>query len=229
MNSGGMEMMELEKSKRGWGVVFILLGLFTMVPLQAQKQAKELFVHIPDSMCPILTSVNRADCIDFIESKMKAKVENRFGRESEMTALTNDYIRMQMSSQSSWQMKLLATSESTQVICTVSTACAPACDSSIQFYTTDWKELPLNDFLSTLPTMDDFLETSDSAFSYKYNDARMKADMLLMKADLSEKDNSLTFTFMTPEYMDQETAKELTPFIRRPIVYIWKNEKFVKE
>ena len=157
---------------------------------------------------------------------MKAKVENRFGGESEMTELNKDYIRIQMSPQSTWQMKLLAVNDSTQVICTVSTACAPACDSSIQFYTTDWKELPLSDFITGLPVMDDFLNTPDSASSYEYSEARLQADMLLMKADLSATDHTLTFTLATPEYMEKETAEKLKPFIRRPIVYIWKEGGF---
>ena len=78
-------------------------------------------------------------------------------------------------------MKLLAVNDSTQVICTVSTACAPACDSSIQFYTTDWKELPLADFITALPVMDDFLNAPDSASSYEYSEARLQADMLLTR------------------------------------------------
>ena len=57
-------------------------------------------------------------CIDFLESKMKAQVENRFGKKSEMTDLGKDYIRMQMSVQSTWQMKVLALNDSTNVICT---------------------------------------------------------------------------------------------------------------
>lgn len=80
-------------------------------------------------------------------------------------------------------MKLLATSDTTQVICTVSTACAPVCDSNIQFYTTDWKELPISDFITAMPAMDDFFETPDSAAAYEYNHARLQADMLLMKID----------------------------------------------
>ncbi len=55
---------------------------------------------MPDSLSPLLTKVNREDCIDFLESKMKAQVENRFGKKSEMTDLSKDYIRMQMSAQS---------------------------------------------------------------------------------------------------------------------------------
>lgn len=56
-----------------------------------------------------------------------------------MTDLSKDYIRMQMTPETTWQMKVLALNDTTNVICTVATACAPACDSSIRFYTTDWK------------------------------------------------------------------------------------------
>ena len=119
---------------KGLGVLLLVLGWFAVTPLCAQQEAKTVFVNMPDSLSPLLTAVNRADCIDFLESKMKAKVENRFGRESEMTELGKDYIRLRTTSQSTWQMKLLATSDTTQVICTVSTACAPVCDSSVRFH-----------------------------------------------------------------------------------------------
>lgn len=197
-----IDKLRMSRYAMVWGMLFSALWLFAVAPLQAQteqdkvlaeqgtktqvhQEAKKIFVNMPDSLSPLLTAVNRADCIDFLESKMKAKVENRFGRESEMTELSKDYIRVQMTSQSTWQMKLLATSDTTQVICTVSTACAPVCDSNIQFYTTDWKELPISDFITAMPAMDDFFETPDSAVAYEYNHARLQADMLLMKIDLS--------------------------------------------
>ena len=229
-----IDKLRMSRYAMVWGMLFSALWLFAVAPLQAQteqdkvlaeqgtktqvhQEAKKIFVNMPDSLSPLLTAVNRADCIDFLESKMKAKVENRFGRESEMTELSKDYIRVQMTPQSTWQMKLLATSDTTQVICTVSTACAPVCDSNIQFYTTDWKELPISDFITAMPAMDDFFETPDSA-AYEYNHARLQADMLLMKIDLSASDNTLTFTLTTPEYMEKETADKLKPFIRRPIL-----------
>ena len=118
-------------------IFFSVVGLFSLTSLHAQE-AKTLFVNMPDSLSPLLTKVNRADCVDFLESKMKALVENRFGKKSEMTELGKDYIRMQMSPQTTWQMKVLVLNDTTNIICTISTACAPACDSSIRFYTTDW-------------------------------------------------------------------------------------------
>ena len=207
-------------------IFFFVVGLFSLASLQAQE-AKTLFVNIPDSLTPLLTKVNREDCIDFLESKMKAQVENRFGKKSEMTELGTDYVRMQMSPQTSWQMKVLPLSDTTKVVCLVSTACAPACDSSLRFYTTDWKPLADSQFIS-LPVMSDFLSTPDSTTIYDFDEARRSADMLLMKADFSKDNSELTLTLTTPDYMAKETAEKLKPFLRRPIVYHWKNGVFTK-
>lgn len=205
--------------------MFLFLASAWFCSMQAQE-AKTYFKNIPDSICPLLTSVNRADFIDFLDSKMKAEVTNRFGGKSEMTQLTPDYISIQMSPQSTWQMKLLATSDTTQIICTVSTVCAPACDSDVHFYTPDWEKLSAAPFLA-LPVMKDFLSLPDSVQNYEVRDAGQQADMLLMKADLSAQNNSLTFTFTTPDYMDKETAEKLKPYLRRTMVYDWKGSKFI--
>ena len=158
---------------------------------------------------------------------MKAQVENRFGQKSEMTDLSKDYIRMQMTPETSWQMKVLALNDTTNVICTVATACAPACDSSIRFYTTDWKLLTDHSFI-TLPVMSDFLITPDSTSIYEFDEASRSADILLMKVELSKENTELTVTLSTPDYMSKETAEKLKPFLRRPIIYQWKNGVFIK-
>ena len=207
-------------------ITFFILGVFSLTSLQAQE-AKTLFINMPDSLNLILTKVNREDCIDFLESKMKAEVENRFGKKSEMTALSKDYIRMQMSPQTTWQMKLLALNDSTNVVCVVTTACAPACDSNISFYTTAWEPLPASQFI-TLPVMDDFFVAPDSMEIYDYDEARRTADILLVKADLNKDNTELALALTTQDYMSKETAEKLKPFLRRPIVYQWKNGKFSK-
>lgn len=207
--------------------IILCLAFIGLGALQAQE-AKTCFKNMPDSICPLLSAVNRADFIDFLESKMKAEVTNNFGGKSEMTELSPDYIRVQMTPQSTWQMKLLPVNDSTKVICTVSTVCAPACDSHINFYTTDWKELPAASYLPALPAMDDFIiQAPDTVDIYEYQAARRQADMLLVKTDLSAKDTALTFTFTTPDYMEKEAAEKLKPFIRRPIAYTWNQGRFI--
>ena len=76
-------------------VVFLFVVCMGVGSLSAQL-AKTCFTNMPDSLSPLLTAVNRADFIDFLESKMKAEVTNRFGGKSEMTELAPDYIRIQM-------------------------------------------------------------------------------------------------------------------------------------
>lgn len=207
-------------------IVFFFISLISMTAMQAQE-AKTLFINMPDSLSPLFTKVNRADFIDFLGSNMKAQVENRFGQQSEMTDLTDDYIRMQLTSETTWQMKVLALNDSTRVICAVSTACAPACDSSIRFYSTDWKPLTADSFVE-LPKMNDFLIAPDSTALYEYDEATRAADILLMKVDLNKGNTDLTVTLATPDYMSKETAEKLKPFLRRPIVYQWKNGLFAK-
>lgn len=207
-------------------ILCVTFGFLFLTPLRAQE-AKKLFVNMPDSLLPLLTSVNRADCIDFLESKMKARIDNRLGTKSEMTELGKDYICMQLSAQSSWQMKVLPVNDSVRVICTVSTACAPACDSSVRFYTSEWEPLSADSFL-VLPTMEDFFVVPDSLENHTFETLRSCADIPMMKL-LFNKENTELTVLPVIDYMAKETAEKLMPFLRRSVVYQWKNGSFEKK
>jgi hypothetical protein len=144
-----------------------------------------------------------------------------------MTDLTPDYIRIQMTPQSTWQMKLLDVNDTTKVICAVSTACAPVCDSHIHFYTVDWKELPTQDYLPKLPTPDDFFQIpSDSISLDEYDKIRMKTELAFIKADLSKTGNTLSFTFTTLDYIGKEDTETLKNYFREVVTYEWKERRF---
>lgn len=204
----------------------LLLSIFLLAPvLMFAQEAKTLFVNMPDSITPLLTAINRADCVDFLASNMKAQVKNRFGRTSEMTDLTADYIHLQMSERSEWAMKVLVVNDSTKVICVISTACAPACDSNIRFYTTNWKELPVSDFIE-LPKLDDFFEVPDSSDMMEaYTRAHSAVeDMMLLKMNLS-KTAELSIALATLDYAGKEEAKKIAPYVHSPLIYIWQKDK----
>ena len=200
-----------------------------LLPANAQ-QAKQYFVSMPDTILPLLTEINRADCIDFLESNMRAIVTNRLDGKSEMTKLTDNYIAIKLSEQSSWQMKVLALNDSTQVICTVFTACAPACDSHIKFYTTQWESLSLADYIQTMPTLSDYLpQLNETDYDIQTLNAVKQADLLLIKMQLSADDNTLVCSFDTPQYMEKSAVQKLTPLLQKPIVYNWNSGKFVRK
>lgn len=195
------------------------------LPLAAQDM-KSVFLAMPDSLTPLLTSNDKADFIDFLDSGMKAEVRNRFGQMSEMTVLTEDYAKVRVTEASTLEMKLLPTTDSTKVVCVVRTVCAPACDSEVRFYTSDWREeLDVRRFLQ-LPVADAFYLPMDSAGDEALW-VRKQVDVHLMRASLSADDSSLTFLYTSPERLGEEERKLLLPYLRKePLVFRWDGGKF---
>lgn len=193
----------------------------------AAQDMKKVFIAMPDSLTPLLTKVNKEDCIDFLASNMKAEIKNRFDKSSEMKALTEDYLQMQMTENSTLEMKLLPLNDSVKIVCMVKTVCSSACDSEIRFYDISWKkEFPKSDYLQ-LPAPQTFYLPTDTVSS-EVELIKKKADMHVMKAVLSKDDSSLSFIYTTPDYLNQEDREKLSQYLRKEaVVYRWKDGKFL--
>ncbi|MDO4949305.1 MAG: DUF3256 family protein [Bacteroidales bacterium] len=125
---------------------FVLtLFLLAVLSLHAQDM-KNLFVNMPEAVAPLLTKVNREDCVDFLNSHMKAVVKNKLGGKSELQQLTDNYFLMQLTEVSTLQAKLLPLNDSINMLCVVKTNTSPIPDSTIRFYDTDWQILPMQAF-----------------------------------------------------------------------------------
>ena len=205
--------------------LFLILLSFCALSATAQNM-KTVFIAIPDSIVPLLTLVNKEDCVDFLDSNMKAEVTTRFGGTAEMKVLTEDYVFLQTTPSSTLEMKLLPVNDSTKVVCMVKTVCASACDSEIHFYTSDWKgKMAVGDFLQK-PEQEAFYLPNDSVTEESVL-IRKKADMHLMKASLSKEDASLTFIYTTPDYLNKEDKKQMLRYLNpNPVVFQWKDGKF---
>lgn len=205
-----------------------MMVFVAVLTLQAQT-LNTIFVNMPDSLSPLLTKNDRADFADFLDSKMKAQVKNKFEKVSEMKILTKDYLFLQTTSQTILQMKLLPINDSTKIVCLITTACAPACDSRIRFFTPEWKELSAKEYV-TLPTIDAFWQFPDSINHEQREIIRDKMDSFFLKAELAAVDNSLTFSNTTMDYLDKDTAKELLIYLKQtPIKLQWSEGGYRKK
>lgn len=206
-------------------VLIIVVSVLCGMSASAQDM-KSVFIAMPDSITPLLTKVNKEDCVDFLDSHMKAEVKNRFDGTAEMKVLTEDYTLVQTSEIGTLEMKLLPVNDSTKVVCMVKTVCASGCDSDVRFYASDWsKELNAASFLQR-PLADAFFLPNDT-LSDEGIFIRKKADMHLMKASLSKDAPTLTFIYTTPDYLNQEDKEKLLPHLRNePVVLEWKDGKF---
>lgn len=208
-------------NKRFLVLSFILLFFFS---LQA-KNAKDLFLTMPAHLTPLLTAVNRADCIDFLDSNMKAQVTNRLDGITEMTKLSDDYIHIQMTEGSEWEMKLFPYKEN-YIIGIITTACAPICDSRIQFYSPDWKELDIHDYLE-IPSFSNYLKwPKDGIEKEKLKQAIKALTIPLSQIKADEEEVQLTFFCNTLDYLDEETAKKIAPYLNKELKKSWNGLRF---
>ena len=205
-------------------ILYLIMVCLCTMAVSAQDM-KSVFVNMPDSIAPLLTKINREDCVDFLASDMKAQVKNRFDKQSELKSLTDDYLLMQVTDVSTWEMKLLPINDSIKVICVIKTLCASVCDSEINFYTTGWQELEASCYVQ-LPAADAFylpIETGNE----NYLLYRKKADVYLLKLSLEPEGMTLSCEYTTPLGLNEENRKKLEPHLRKePIVLQWSNGRF---
>ena len=198
-----------------------LLLLCCGVDVLYAQSMRALFMSAPDGMFPLLTMNNRADCVDYIDAGMEAKVSNRLGGVCRMKTLTADYMLLEPTSVSSVQAKCLPYGGDT-IVCVVKSVKAEAAGSRIEFYDTEWNRLSAADFFDA-PAIVDFFISPDSAARYAD-----RCDIYLVKMSLSEKGNILTAEYTMPDYMDESDATLLKPLLHG-IVYRWNGKRFVRE
>ena len=114
----------------------------------AAVEIKDVFSAMPDSVLPTLTRNNRLDMVDFIDSGMKAEVNDVFDGKATLDTLTADYLHLTLSEAVKVEMKLLQSSEaladtSDCVVCVVMTYGIKPKESSVRMFTSKWSPLPV--------------------------------------------------------------------------------------
>lgn len=177
---------------------FISIGLSG----HAQKQMRDVFAQLPDSVLPLMTRNNRLDCIDFIENGMEARVKNRFGEHVVLDSLTSDYLLLQASASSYVEMKLILQSGDT-LICVNRTYLGPAEDSEVRLYDMEWN------YVRTIsrPSLEHFLKKADEIQPWQAEMAdtmrmiRAEAEFLpLISAALSPHTPEICWTLQSQEF-----------------------------
>ena len=174
---------------------FLYSSFFILHSSFAELRIRDIYAEAPDSIFPLLTKNNRLDQIDFRENNMKADVKNKFEDHAELLVLNDKYLKLQLSKHCLIEMRLLNDS----TFCMVQTYNAPASDSQIRFFDTSWNELPQT---VERPSVDEFLGEDVDI------DVRLALQALpLIKASLSENNETVTFELQTSELTKEQKKK----------------------
>lgn len=209
-------------------IIYLFFSLFIAVSVEAQR-VSSFFIIMPDELLPQIETNRRKDMIDLFQHSQKGGITNSLGGTSDVTALSDNYISVGLSSSSTMQIKLLPLKGKEEtVIAVVNTVCAPACDSRIDFYDTNWKPLDRKDFI-ILPDNRDFL-SDDEKSNENANEMVQRVDISLMRYDFCEGNDNLQITYTIDEYMPEEMYKQIKPYLRvSSLEYVWDGNHFKKE
>lgn len=119
------------------------LCLAAMPVMMMAQQVRKMWVNMPTSIAGSLEKSTRQELLDLKEMKKKAVISGPLGEECSIDTLTADYLSARLSDVSTLQMKMLPTSSGDSLLCLVHTYAGPLPESSISFYTPDWKALPM--------------------------------------------------------------------------------------
>jgi hypothetical protein len=187
---------------------------------------KAVFIAMPDRYIPQLESAWRKDLVDLYGSGKEARLKNIMEGYSRLMKLTSDYLLLQTTERSFVEMKLLPLVNNTYIICMVTTINAPAPDSRINFYTTEWAPLAVSDLITPV-SADWFIKEDADKDSDAYKDAMAHLDMDLIKYQLSPDNQTLEAHYTTPSYLSAEERASITPFLKdTPKVYTWEKFQF---
>lgn len=116
--------------RRGFIALFILL---TTVCASAQLPVAQMFLSMPDTLCPYLDMRQRVMLLEYANHNATDSVENIFGGKSIVLSKTDNCLELQVAD--GFTMTLLADSASFLLI---QTACAPLCSSIVKRYVANW-------------------------------------------------------------------------------------------
>lgn len=205
-----------------------LIGLIICVCamcMSAEAQTmKDMVLSMPDSVMPLLTKDNRADFIDFLANRMRAKVKNVFNEYAYMDTLTADYTFIRPTQSSDVAIKLLPLTDSTKVICMVHTYRADGTESVLRFFDTKWRPLDVAGFV-TVPSLVDFVKTRDADSLQLVKD---KFYPVMIVGHLSPENTDLRFT-LNDAFFPREDKALVKGCILTEIVKKWEKGRYVSK
>lgn len=205
-------------------IPILLLCLSVIGPVRAED-LRTLFIGMPDSIIPTLTKSERMDFLDYMDSGMRARVRNKLGGESMMTAFSDNSLTVMTSQSGRLEMVLFPRKNGSNLICIIRTVTARYEDSRLSFYNEDWT--PVNaESLIDYPQFEDYL--TKAALKSDSLDMLRKQSMLRLQS-IVPVDGALEFRYTSIDDLGQDADKYRSWFKPTPIRYTWNGKKFKRK
>lgn len=200
---------------------FIPIALMLMSAGAWAQNIRNLFIEMPYSVMPAVTSSMRMDFIDYMDSGMKAQANNKLGGISTMTAYSERALTVMTSANGRMDMVLFDRRKGGVLICLINTAVTEYEDSRLSFYNADWTPVDA-DKLIKKPDLADFL-TRDALTNDSLSQFLDRSLLRLQSATAGE--NELTFRYTSLKAVGTDSDRYQS-WIKPELTYRWNGKRF---
>lgn len=164
--------------------------IVAVMPCDA-RSVSEMWLSMPDSLLPYLSSSQRTELTDLVSMGVKPEVQNKLHDKTSIDTLTASYMRVRLSDVSTLELKMLPAG-SDSLLCMVTTVSGPEKESDIAFYDTSWQKTTVS---ITLPAV---TARPDTMSVERYDSLQRLLEPQMTWCRLSPADNTLTVAPSAP-------------------------------
>lgn len=203
--------------------ILFLLVLGINCTTAYSQNIDSLFASVPRSVLPLLDHTAKLDLLDLYNNKLTARAENVYGGQTTLIKKTQDYLRLQLTESSTWEMKIVPQNMRDTFLVCIHSVDALGVSSNISVYHTNWQTAKLK---YEVPSFSDFLIQNEAlSYSRRQNILRMLSHAPI-SASLNDTTQLVTFQIALNALGNEwkEDAKKIIS----PVHYQWKDEKWQK-
>lgn len=206
---------------RRFFTVVLMMAVFTAA--SAQRKMADFIIAMPDSVVPYLNKVKRTEMVDFYGMGVKAETFNLLSEGTVLDSLTTSYAHITLNESSRMQLALLAAEQGDTLLCMVRTLLGEAPESVISFYAADWRKLDSSRYLDAIDPAS-LVGRPDTMDVERYEELLRWVDPMMVQAEFSPEDNSLSFSLSTP-LVTRKELEQLKPILLQRKVK-WNRQRF---
>lgn len=196
----------------------------TAAPAVADSPAAHAFETAPVRIFPSIDSLTRLDMLDYYRAGMDKPSKNAFNGHARVTDLNASQITVETSEAAEKTINLIPRGKNDTIIMLITTVKTPAEDSSVRFYTRDWK--PIDKGLFMVPALDSWLTPEGQSNRETLEDA---VPYMLAKITYEPEGRRLTLTNNLGDYLPEEVKDIAGNSLRGSLTFYWDGHKMVAE
>lgn len=210
----------------------IITLLLALLPLFCQGKesrdtisARRAFVELPVIQLELLSPDSRLDMLDYFDNDSIYKANNNLHGTSYLTAVTPDYLNVQITPVSDIQVKVLTLGNGSQIVMTIYSTGLPGRDrdSEVAFYDTAMNQLPADKYFKT-PALADFFDTKGYKTQMKEIEGMLPFYNVSLQAYPDSDD--LTARLSYQDILTVEDAAIVQLLLKPQLLLLWNGKKY---